>query len=53
MICDGMRGSGVEVPDDVLQERDDHDALAAAVLVAEPAGPVSRDHQLHCLVIPS
>ena len=52
MIRDGVCGPGVQVPDDVLQQGDDHDPLAAAVLVAEATRPVSRDNQLDCLVIP-
>ena len=52
MICDGVGGPGLQVLDDVLEEGDDHDALAAAVLVAEATGAVTGDDQLNRLVIP-
>ena len=52
VICDGLCSSGVQVPDDVLQQGDHHDPLAAAVLIAEATRSVSRDNQLNCLVIP-
>ena len=52
VIRDGLCGSGVQVPDDLLQQGDHHDPLAAAVLVAEATRTVSRDNQLNCLVIP-
>ena len=52
VIRDGLRGSGVQVPDDVLQQGDHHNTLTAAVLIAEATRSVSRDNQLNCLVIP-
>lgn len=52
VIGDGVRGSGVQVPDDVLQQGDHHNPLTAAVLVAESTHAVTGDYQLDCLVIP-
>ena len=52
VIRNGVRGSGIQVLDDVLQQGDHHNPLTAAVLVAEATHAITGDDQLDCLVIP-